>query len=96
MKIGLLSEREEKDHEWVTGSYRYWTGTKGLEGERTGGQGGWGCVNGRQQGEEAGEDEGSSTQGLTCQTSHEASLVWSCHLAKKALENGLQYLQKIP
>lgn len=61
-----------------------------------GGQRGWGCVEGEAGGEEVGEDEGSSTQGLTCQISHEASLVWGYHLAKKALENGLQYLQKIP
>lgn len=37
-----------------------------------------------------------SIQNLTCQTSLEASLVSSYHLAKKALEKDLQYLQMIP
>ena len=45
MKIGLLSEREEKDQDWVTGSYRYWTrcgngrGVGRCEGEAGGGGG---------------------------------------------------------
>lgn len=41
----------------------------------------------------AGRREGA---GLTCQASLVASLVYSYHLAKKALGKGLQLLQKTP
>ena len=51
---------------------------------------------GAQTGRGAGEGRREAAASLTCQTSREASLVWSYHLANKALGNGLQYLQKIP
>lgn len=53
----------------------------------------WGQEKRKRRGGVAGRREGA---GLTCQASLVASLVYSYHLAKKALGKGLQLLQKTP